>query len=622
MRLIQMKVSGFRCYKAETTIDFGKLSVFIGKNDAGKSAILDTLAVFFDDKTPPDGDDRCVHSDNNQVRITCVFSEVPESLVIDAAYSTTLKDEYLLNGSDQLEITKVYECPSPGKPKLKGIFARAHHPTTTSYEDLLVLTNSKLKGRARELGVDLASVDQRVDTQLRSAIWKHAPSLGLKEIDIELKSETTGKIWEKLKASLPVYALFKSDRPSTDQDEEAQDPMKYAIKEAIKAQQAELEKVTKAVETQVQEIANRTVEKIREFDKDLASQLNPRVANKSWDTLFTVSLTGDNQIPINKRGSGTRRLVLLSFFRAQAERDAQSHNTGVIYAVEEPETSQHPNNQKLLLGAFEELSERPDSQVILTTHTPVLAKRVNKASLWFVGREGGDVVIRSGEDDTIIPEMVRSLGVLPDHGVRAFFGVEGRHDIKFLQTISRVLASAGEAVPDLGKAEENGHLVFVPLGGSSLDLWVSRLKKLGRPEFYLMDRDTIPPLEPRYKTCADMLKAQVNTTVWTTDKMELENYIHPSVIVEDYPNYAGTGADFENVPNLFAQAVYESNPQDRTWAEVEADKELLKKKESNAKRHLNTTYVGKLTPELLTEIDKKGEVRAWLKSILDVLKTE
>ncbi|MHB8392242.1 MAG: AAA family ATPase [Acidobacteriaceae bacterium] len=40
-----------------------------------------------------------------------------------------------------------------------------------------------------------------------------------------------------------------------------------------------------------------------------------------------MTLTGDDQIPINKRGSGVRRLVLLSFFRAEAERHRNERPT-------------------------------------------------------------------------------------------------------------------------------------------------------------------------------------------------------------------------------------------------------------------------------------------------------
>jgi uncharacterized protein YpuA (DUF1002 family) len=89
--------------------------------------------------------------------------------------------------------------------------------------------------------------------------------------------------------------------------------MKSAIKEAIKGQETMLNDLAEKVKKEVQEIANRTVEKIREMAPDLANQLTPRVTNKNWESLFSVSLTGDEDIPINKRGSGTRRLVLLNF---------------------------------------------------------------------------------------------------------------------------------------------------------------------------------------------------------------------------------------------------------------------------------------------------------------------
>lgn len=33
------------------------------------------------------------------------------------------------------------------------------------------------------------------------------------------------KLWPKIEPLLPAYRLFKADRPSTDEEQEAQDPM-------------------------------------------------------------------------------------------------------------------------------------------------------------------------------------------------------------------------------------------------------------------------------------------------------------------------------------------------------------------------------------------------------------
>ena len=181
--------------------------------------------------------------------------------------------------------------------------------------------------------------------------------------------------------------MFKSDRPSTDQDDEAQDPLKAAVKEAIKAKETELQAITDYVRGEVEKIARSTLEKLREMDPSLASQLKPSFAAQKWDTLFKTSISGDNDIPINKRGSGVRRLILLNFFRAKAEQLAkEAGRTSAIYAIEEPETSQHPHNQRMLLRALSDLSA--EAQVIISTHTPMLARALPDSSLRYIHIRG------------------------------------------------------------------------------------------------------------------------------------------------------------------------------------------------------------------------------------------
>lgn len=619
MRLVQLKVSNFRCFKDEATVDLDDLVVLIGKNDSGKSSLLDAMNIFFNGV--PEQDDLCVQSTDMKLYITCVFEDFPSQLVIDEQFPTDLASEYLLNLDGKLEIKKVFNCSGSGKVKPASVFARANHPSANQYNDLLTLTNAKLKQRAKELSIDITSVNKTINTDLRRAIWAHASDLQLSPIEIELKSETAERIWDHLKKHLPVFALFKSDRPSTDQDSEAQDPMKSAVKEAIKAQETTLNTIAEKVKKEVQEIATQTVEKIREMNPELAKQLTPRVANKSWDSLFSVSLTGDEDIPINKRGSGTRRLILLNFFRARAEREAEGKGTDIIYAIEEPETSQHPNNQKMLVEAIQDLADRDGCQVFLTTHTPVLARRFDQVSLRFVTQKDGKPEMHHGNEDVTLPEITDSLGVLPDHKIKAFVGVEGKHDIAFLCHLSKILSEAGENFPDLGKEEDAGHLVFVPLGGSNLDLWVSRLKGFSRPEFYLMDRDTEPPSDPKYHEIAKKLNNRDHCVAWTTNKKELENYIHPDVIKSQYPRYSGFGDNFEDVPKLVAQAVHEASDSEQSWEDVIADQEKLGKKISNAKKRLNNEFVLKMSPELLSKIDSAGEVRGWLEKIGNALNT-
>lgn len=81
--------------------------------------------------------------------------------------------------------------------------------------------------------------------------------------------------------------------------------------------QQTLASVAKVVETKLKEVSGRTLEKLREMDPAVANSLNPVIptADKlKWVDVFkAVSISGDEDIPINKRGSGVKRLVLLNF---------------------------------------------------------------------------------------------------------------------------------------------------------------------------------------------------------------------------------------------------------------------------------------------------------------------
>ena len=159
-----------------------------------------------------------------------------------------------------------------------------------------------MKKTAETAGVD-SGVDKRSNAALRKAIWESSTNLKLEPSEIQLNKEDAKAIWEQLSKYLPEYALFRADRPSTDEDSEVQDPLKVAIKQAIEEVQAELDAVKEKVKARTLDVANRTIVKLADFDDTLSSQLNPTFkSDPKWDGLFKLSLTGDDEIPINKRG--------------------------------------------------------------------------------------------------------------------------------------------------------------------------------------------------------------------------------------------------------------------------------------------------------------------------------
>lgn len=610
MRLKRARFRNFRCYEAETCVTFEDLTALVGRNDSGKSAVLDALGMFFGEYTP-DADDASIHGDKTDMTIICEFDELPDSVLIDADRRVSPASEWLLNAAGNLEIHRVFNGALQ-KPKLTQTVLMARHPTAENYNDLLYLKNRDLKARAEQLGVDLTAVDQRVNSEIRQAIWASAPELSLRETEIDIEKEDAKRTWSALSKQLPIFALFHADRKSTDQDDEAQDPLKKAVEEALHAREAELDNLTAFVRDQVLGIAQATVEKLREMDPTLARELNPRFAKPNWAKVFGISLTDDSSIPINKRGSGVRRLILLNFFRAKAEKRLSDGDApGIVYAIEEPETSQHPHNQRLLLSALRELSEQPGCQVVFTTHTPVLIREVPLASIKHVSTDNTGLRTIFENSSEMYNRVSSSLGVIADHDVRLFIGVEGVNDIDFLCRISDVLRAEGEDVLDLRLLEVQRRIVFVPVGGSNLALWTHRLAALNRPEFHLYDRDEQPPQVSSHQPAVDDLLAR-GATALLTSKREMENYIHRDAVSAALGVNLAFG-DFDDVPDRVAEAIHIAGCGQAAWNDLDADKK--RKKVSRAKRRLNMEAVAAMTPALLTAIDPQDEVRGWLAEI-------
>jgi len=534
MFLREVILRNFRGYKNEHRIPIDQLTAFIGKNDAGKSSIFDALAVFFDHPLGKiDASDICVHAGiNGELRIGCVFSDYPDSITIDASSVTTLANENLLNVDGALEIHKVYEF-SDGTLKKPKVFAIANHPTANGFDGLLSKKNAELKKAGEAANID-AGVDKRSNAALRKAIWGSADDLKLGHSEIQLDKEDAKAIWEQLSKYLPEYALFRADRPSTDEDSEVQDPLKVAIKQAIEEVQAELDAVKEKVKARTLDVANRTITKLADFDSTLSSQLNPNFkSDPKWDGLFKLSLTGDDEIPINKRGSGVRRLVLFSFFRAEAERLREEHKKGnIIYAVEEPETAQHPDNQRKVIEALQAIAEADGCQVMLTTHVPALASLLPINSIRYVcshDLNGRDVCIA---DDDVIKTVVADLGIIPDKRARVLVCVEGPHDLQFLRRISSLLRAEDDSVIDMFA---DPRVALVVLGGSTLKEWVNQhyLKNVGLPEVHIYDRDELKNGKYKYQDDKDAVNARGDGSIgFLTAKREMENYLHIDAISE------------------------------------------------------------------------------------------
>lgn len=124
MRLRKIILENFRGYRRKTEINISDFTSIVGRNDVGKSTVLEALEIFFNcDLIKIDQQDTHVAERQSPAKVTCVFEDFPTNIVIDANSETTLADEYLLNAGGFLEITKKWDC-NQSKPKCT-VFAQS-----------------------------------------------------------------------------------------------------------------------------------------------------------------------------------------------------------------------------------------------------------------------------------------------------------------------------------------------------------------------------------------------------------------------------------------------------------------------------------------------------------------
>lgn len=78
MRLISMSIDNFRSYNERTVVRIGDFTAIMGRNDVGKSTLLEALEIFFNNQIAKiEQADPCVHNESKLVEIGCTFDDLP-----------------------------------------------------------------------------------------------------------------------------------------------------------------------------------------------------------------------------------------------------------------------------------------------------------------------------------------------------------------------------------------------------------------------------------------------------------------------------------------------------------------------------------------------------------------
>lgn len=604
MKIKTLILKNFRAYK-DVKVNFDEsMNVIIGQNDVGKSTILEALDIFFGGEVIKiDISDFNKNAQDNKILIGVEFVVDPEErIIIDASNPTNLRDEFLLNENRCLEILKEFEVRDEKLQKEK-IYINSYYPNlfdtplvTKKITELRTLLRNKTSEEV------VADTNQNKSADIRKALYKNLilDETPFENMLIDVAKEDAKTIWGQFEKWLPLYFLLQSDRVNKDSDADIQNPLKSATKTIVADFEDRFEEIKQELQDRLVEVGNETIEKMRDMGLDIANNLKPKIISKNLDSLFSFSLESDDGIALNKRGSGFRRMVILNYFRAEADRKIaieENRNKNIIYAIEEPETAQHPNHQKMLIEALMELSKKDNYQIIITTHTPEIAKMVSENNLILVKRLEQNTCIDTSTDKLNL--IAQALGIHPYFRHKVVVCVEGEFDRMFLLNINTCI----EEYKNIINLKEE-QIDIIPLQGGNLKSWVNRnyLKNSNIIEFHIYDSDRgAGKNEDQYSEQINRINARNNgSCAIITQKREMENYIHRSLIEGEFEINLGDidEYDIEDIPQ---------NISNKKHMKEECVKEILNGKLSRL-----------LTKEMLEEMNAFEEIKGWFEKIRDL----
>lgn len=631
MKLKKLRLENFRSYR-ELNINFDdNMNVIIGKNDVGKSTIMEALEIFFNNELVKlQQEDLNIYAKEDgmaTLRIILSFKlEDSDTIVIDSSNPTNLEDEFLLDKDGLLTLIQEWDCSKNITTKSKKYFLECEYPKVWKENPKINVTNANLKKELKSLFDDeiiseevYESITKSANAPMRQALYKYSLEEEDKKdrttIQIDLaKSDESKGLKESIDKNLPLYFLFQSDRANKDSDDDVQNPLKIAIQKALQNENIKnmLDEVERLMKEQIKQVGDDTLAKLREMDANIASTLNPNYTKEpDWRSVFKFNFTGDG-VPLNKRGSGVRRLVLLNYFRAEADRKVNDrYNKSVIYAIEEPETSQHPDYQQMLIESLLELANHKDHQVIITTHTPNIAKMVEFDNVIALIKDTNGKIIEYNDEDEKIQTIIDTLGILPSinleniQKVKVVVCFEGYTDIEFIKNINQNIDEYKNII-DIN--DESVFMIF--LGGSTLEHWVNNryLEKLNIPEIHIYDSDTNQIDERnrhKYKKIIDRINRRNNNDIaFETKKAELENYIHPDIIKAKY--------GFDTIYHTQSENWIE------TWSNLINMEKYVKENKTNQEhtKKGNFSELSKqITKQHLAELEAFDEIKEWFEKI-------
>lgn len=461
IRLASLTVDDFRSIR-NLTVDLPSLAVLIGRNNAGKSNILQALRFLLDGAT----------KDLSEEDFYCGASGRSERLCVEVTVSGM--DEDALGLLEEKHRGKVSACVEAGRIRIRKLATRTPDREAGKIEIWDATkgawgTPTGLDAAFKQFLPDVILIEAFRDPSAE-AVGKATAALGrlLRQIVEPLKAQISASVGEAISLAGRKVNTIEVDGKDVDERPE------------------ELRRVEERVRKNIRAL-------FASSDVRLRFQL-PGVPELLASATVELRDGGPWTSPDGK-GQGFQRVMYFALLRAIAEELRQAPkklHRPFLLLYEEPEAFLHPALQRQMGDALETIAEA--NQVVIATHSPILVTPDRLESVLVV-RQPTDLtpkettVTKAAATEGLAPEDKRLIALLKLHASADWLFadrvlvVEGPSDRVLLEACCR-RRSAGAAEAGMTAIIEAGSKDVVPV-------WVKHLWKLGYQVRGLVDLDFV-----------------------------------------------------------------------------------------------------------------------------------
>ena len=531
MKLSKVTIRNYRSHR-DTEVQLDDLTILIGANGTGKSAVLYALDWLFNG-SPPSKSDVCIFATDNfdpttRIEVEVEFSDLGnEDRELLGKYARKDIARFRRSWSEEAGEKVIGDTlQGPGFARLRQIsqsgsasdLKRAYNETRADVEGLHPYTNKAAVVEALDTWESqsenqnrLVRVEDFDASHLFGFAGQGVLSRCFQMILVPASADLASEVGESGKGSVlsrVVGTLTTEVVTKTRLEWE-------------EAHRTEIEELNASIRSTVHEATRRQGDRISRHLQELIPEASVVLRGEPppWSMRGETSIFADveiegHQIPLDRQGHGVQRAVMISVLQSLADdatvagtndtdcpersvqttdSDAGAHRPTVLLALEEPEIYQHPIRARHFASVLRKISERPDIQVVMATHSPYMLSPERFAALRRFEKRGNEIQVHSTTvEDVALGTGVEAVGVekalqreLKGEFSEAFFAefvvlVEGETDKATIEALAERQAIS---------LDGRGISVVDVTGKGSLKTSWSILRGLDIPCYVVFDED-------------------------------------------------------------------------------------------------------------------------------------